>query len=87
MGLFVDYGDVDDISARILLPSLVFSIITPLFVIARFVSQKAYIKRIAADDWVILASLVRRTSLFFIGNKQLTPLKPGCGWRALSDLF
>lgn len=59
MGLFVDYGDVPDISARLVYPSLIFSIITPLFVIARFVSRKVLTKTIGADDWVILVSLVR----------------------------
>ncbi|PGG99037.1 hypothetical protein GX51_06453 [Blastomyces parvus] len=58
MGLFVDYGDVPDISAHLVYPSLVFSIVTPLFVIARFVSRRILTTNIGADDWVILTSSV-----------------------------
>jgi hypothetical protein len=59
MGLFVDYGDVEDISYRLVYPALAFSIVTPLFIIARFWSRKALTKSVGADDWVILASFVR----------------------------
>ncbi|KAI1912743.1 hypothetical protein LOZ61_003181 [Ophidiomyces ophidiicola] len=58
MPLFSHYGDVDDISNRLAVPALVFSIVTPLFVIARFWSRRTFAKSIDPDDWVILASWV-----------------------------
>jgi hypothetical protein len=57
MGLFVDYG-VEDISSKLVIPSLVFSIITPLFIIGRFVTRWVYMRSFGPDDWAILGSCV-----------------------------
>ncbi|EFR04129.1 integral membrane protein [Nannizzia gypsea CBS 118893] len=58
MPVFSHYGDVEDISDRLAIPALVFSIITPLFVIARVATRRYYSKSLGPDDWTILASLV-----------------------------
>jgi hypothetical protein len=65
MGLFADYGDVEDISYRLVYPALVFSIVTPVFIIARFWSRKVLTKSVGADDWVILASFVQ----YYLGGR------------------
>ncbi|KAK2738362.1 hypothetical protein FQN55_000570 [Onygenales sp. PD_40] len=58
MPLFSHYGDVPDISHQLSYPSLVLSIVTPLFVAARFVGRLYFSGRIGPDDWAILAALV-----------------------------
>ncbi|EEP76478.1 predicted protein [Uncinocarpus reesii 1704] len=58
MPFFSHYGDIEDISDKLAIPALVFTIVTPLFIIARFWSRKVFAKRFGADDWVILASAV-----------------------------
>ncbi|KAK2800272.1 hypothetical protein FQN51_006180 [Onygenales sp. PD_10] len=58
MPLFSHYGDVPDISYQLSYPSLVLSIVTPLFVAARFVGRLYFSGRIGPDDWAILAALV-----------------------------
>ncbi|KAK2797342.1 hypothetical protein FQN50_009237 [Emmonsiellopsis sp. PD_5] len=57
MPLFSHYGDVPDISHQLSYPSLVLSIVTPLFVAARFVGRLYFSGRIGPDDWAILAAL------------------------------
>ncbi len=62
MPLFSSYGDVPDISDRLALPSLVFAIVTPLFVFARLLTRltaPAKRERIGWDDWAIVCSNVR----------------------------
>jgi hypothetical protein len=63
MGLFVDYG-VEDISPKLVIPSLAFSLITPLFIIARFVTRWVYMRSFGPDDWAILGSCVRQPAPF-----------------------
>ncbi|KAK2774617.1 hypothetical protein FQN53_003551 [Emmonsiellopsis sp. PD_33] len=58
MPLFSHYGDVPDISYQLSYPSLVLSIVTPLFVAARFVGRLYFSGRIGPDDWAILAALI-----------------------------
>ncbi|KDB27982.1 hypothetical protein H109_00246 [Trichophyton interdigitale MR816] len=58
MPLFSHYGNVEDISDRLAVPALVFSIITPLFIIARVATRRYYSKSLGPDDWTILGSLV-----------------------------
>ena len=58
MPLFSHYAPLADISTRLSLPSLVFSIITPLVVICRFVARTIHGGELSTDDWTILASLV-----------------------------
>lgn len=66
MPLFSHYGDVEDISDRLAIPALLFSIVTPLFIIARIATRRYYSKKLGPDDWAILASLVyMRTSLIW----------------------
>lgn len=58
MPLFSHYGeDIPDISSKLSYPSLVFAIVTPLVVLARFLSRMVS-GRVGADDWVILVSCV-----------------------------
>ena len=66
MPLVSDYEGVPDISDRVVYPALVFSIITPMFVVARLVSRHAFTDRIGPDDWVILASMVIIPSRYLV---------------------
>ncbi|EED20891.1 plasma membrane protein Pth11-like, putative [Talaromyces stipitatus ATCC 10500] len=56
MPLFSHYGDLPDISYCLSYLSLFFSIFTPIIVIARLVSRKAFARKVGVDDWTILAS-------------------------------
>lgn len=58
MPIFSNYEPLADISARLSIPSLVFSILTPLFVICRLLARSIRGGRLGADDWTVLASLV-----------------------------
>ena len=58
MAIFSDYEPLADISDRLAIPSLVFCIVTPLVVFARFLARTLYRNILGADDWTILASLV-----------------------------
>ena len=58
MPLFSHYGNVPDISYKVSCPALIFSIVTPIFVIVRFISRHVFTRSIGPDDWVILASVV-----------------------------
>ena len=56
MPLFSTYNGLHDISSRLTLPALVFSIVTPLVVLFRFIARCTHGNHLGADDWVILAS-------------------------------
>ncbi|KAJ9617141.1 hypothetical protein H2200_000862 [Cladophialophora chaetospira] len=56
MPLFSHYEGLDDISGRLSLPALVFSLITPLVVLARFIARFTHGNHVGADDWTILVS-------------------------------
>jgi hypothetical protein len=58
MPIFSDYEPLDDISAYLSIPALIFSIVTPLVVISRFFARSIHGGEVGADDWTILASLV-----------------------------
>lgn len=58
MPLFSHYEPLADISDRLSIPSLVFCIVTPLIVLARFLARCLHGNQLGADDWTILASLV-----------------------------
>lgn len=58
MPIFSHYAPLTDISARLSVPSLVFSIVTPLVVLCRFVARSIHGGELGADDWTILVSLV-----------------------------
>ena len=57
MPLFSHYEGIDDISSRLSLPALVFSIVTPLIVLARIISRCTHGNHTGADDWTIIAAL------------------------------
>lgn len=57
MPIFSHYDGLEDISSRLSLPALVFSIITPLVVLARFITRCTHGNQLGADDWTILAAL------------------------------
>ncbi|EEQ27182.1 uncharacterized protein MCYG_00070 [Microsporum canis CBS 113480] len=73
MPLFSHYGDVEDISDRLAIPALLFSIVTPLFIIARIATRRYYSKKLGPDDWAILASLVFAETI----SIQMVII---CGW-------
>ena len=52
-----NHGDTPDRSSSLACPSLVFTVVTPLVVLARFLSRRVTGK-IGVDDWVILVSCV-----------------------------
>ncbi|KXL44239.1 MAG: hypothetical protein FE78DRAFT_120685, partial [Acidomyces sp. 'richmondensis'] len=58
MPIFSDYGNIPDISSRLSIPSLVFSIVTPLVVLARCITRATYSNQLGQDDWTIIASLI-----------------------------
>ena len=58
MPLVSDYEPLADISDRLVIPSLVFSIITPIIVIARFLSRRLHGNQVGPDDWTIVASMI-----------------------------
>ncbi|KAL5358394.1 putative plasma membrane protein Pth11-like protein [Aspergillus floccosus] len=58
MPLFSHYEGLEDTSARLSYPSLIFAIVTPIVVIARLLGRRFLSGRIGADDWTILASCV-----------------------------
>jgi hypothetical protein len=58
MPLFSDYGDIPDISARLSVPALVFSLLTPLVVLGRCIFRGASAKNLGADDYTIVLSLL-----------------------------
>ena len=52
------YEPLADISARLSIPALVFSIATPLIVACRFAARSVRGGDLGADDWIILASSI-----------------------------
>ncbi|KEF57064.1 uncharacterized protein A1O9_07254 [Exophiala aquamarina CBS 119918] len=58
MPLFSNYPGLDDISSQLSIPALVFSITTPLIVLARFVARLTNQNHAGPDDWTVLASLM-----------------------------
>ncbi|KAH8689164.1 putative plasma membrane protein Pth11-like protein [Talaromyces proteolyticus] len=56
MPLLSHYGDIPDISDKLVYPSIVFAVVTPLVVLARFVSRKWFSGILGLDDWVIIVS-------------------------------
>ena len=58
MPLVSDYGRLDDISDRLAIPSLIFTIVTPIVVFARLLSRRLHGNQVGPDDWTILASLL-----------------------------
>ena len=58
MPIFSHYPGLADISTHLSIPALVFSIVTPLVVLARFIARCTHGNHLGADDWTILASLV-----------------------------
>jgi hypothetical protein len=57
MPLLSHYDGLDDISSRLSTPALVFSIVTPLVVLARFIARCTHGNHLGADDWTILGAL------------------------------
>src|ERR1700761_1967530 len=57
MPVFSHYDGLADISTHLSLPALVFSIVTPLVVLARFIARCTHGNHVGADDWTILAAL------------------------------
>lgn len=58
MPIFSHYEPLADISTRLSIPALVFSVVTPLVVICRFIARSIHGGKLGADDWTILASVV-----------------------------
>ena len=59
MPIFSHYPvGIPDISWQLSIPSLVFSIVTPLFVIARLASRRSFAGKIGADDWTIVGAVI-----------------------------
>ena len=58
MPLVSDYGQLDDISDRLAIPSLIFTIVTPIVVFARLLTRRLHDNQVGPDDWTILASLL-----------------------------
>ncbi|KKZ65970.1 hypothetical protein EMCG_08264 [[Emmonsia] crescens] len=49
---------ISDISARLMIPSIIFCFITPIFVAMRVASRLHFTKGLGRDDWAILVSCV-----------------------------
>lgn len=58
MPLLSHYGNLQDSSSALTIPSLVFAIVTPVVVILRLASRQFLSGRIGPDDWTIIASCV-----------------------------
>lgn len=58
MPLFSNYPGLGDISSQLSIPALVFSVTTPLIVLARFIARFTNRNHAGPDDWTILASLL-----------------------------
>jgi hypothetical protein len=57
MPIFSHYEGLDDISSRLSIPALVFSLCTPLIVLARFLARTTHGNHLGPDDWTILTAL------------------------------
>ena len=58
MPLFSHYDNIPDISYPLAIPSLVFCVVTPIFVTGRFAGRFYVQGTIGADVWTILSSMI-----------------------------
>lgn len=71
MGIFTSYAPLDDISDQLALPSLIFVILTPIFVITRCISNKTRTGNLWLDDYLLLVACliaVPGTVLMIVGS-------------------
>ncbi|KAK4499080.1 hypothetical protein PRZ48_009592 [Zasmidium cellare] len=73
MGILSNYAPLDDTSDRVAIPSLIFTILTPLFVLARCMTGRIQSGKLWTDDYLIIAA----ASLTFPGNILMIV---ACSW-------
>ncbi|KAF2161923.1 hypothetical protein M409DRAFT_27649 [Zasmidium cellare ATCC 36951] len=73
MGILTSYAPLQDISNRIAIPSIIFAILTPLFVLARCVCGRIQTGRLWTDDYLLIAA----ATLAFPGTVLMIR---GCSW-------